>query len=375
MACAIQNSRDKKTLGAKAPWYAVYRGIDGKNHFQKVGSKKDALEIAREKERNALRQGAGLLLDVKWPAFRKEYEDTILPTMRSVRSRKSATEALDSFEELVAPCLVRGITDKDLQRYAGKRALMPGHKPGSKVAAATILKELRTVRAALSYAHQWHYLPVVPMLPKVDGFESDKRFVTVEHFDAMLANVAAAGKPADTGYPPADWWDALLSLLWVAPNRIEAALSLRWEHVDLEGGVILTTARSTKQKRDHRACIPPVVADKLRRIKRFSPIVFPWSYGESTLYRHFWRIQAAAGIHLTCTGEHGHTDACHFYGFHDFRRSFATLNDELPTSMKQGQMGHSSYATTQRYEKFAKSRVNFASKIYLSPSMQNAVVQ
>ena len=188
----------------------------------------------------------------------------------------------------------------------------------------------------------------------------------------MFANVAAAGKPADTGYP-AEWWrDALLSLLWVVPNRIEAALSLRWEHMDLDSRIILTTARSTKQKRDHRACLPPVVAEKLRRIKQFSPMVFPWRYGESTLYRHFFKIETAAGIKLTCTGEHDHTEACHFYGFHGYRRSFATLNDELPASMKQGQMGHSSYAMTQRYERYADSRANFASKIYLPPSMTKA---
>src|SRR5262249_607574 len=154
----------------------------------------------------------------------------------------------------------------------------PGQKPGSKVSAATILKELRTVRAALAYAHQWNYLPVVPMMPTVEGFESEKRFVTVEHFEAIVSNLAGATFPGDAGYPAEWWWDALLSLLWVAPNRIQAALSLRWEHVDLDGGSILTPARSTKQKRDHRACIPGAVADKLRRIKRFTALVFPWNY-------------------------------------------------------------------------------------------------
>jgi integrase len=283
------------------------------------------------------------------------------------------------FEKLVNPCLVRGITDKDLQRFAGKRLSQDGKKPGSKVAAATVLKELREVRAALTYANQWHYLPVVPMLPKVDGFESDKRFVTVEHFDAMLSRLGsddpAVTKPGDLGFPAAWWWDALLSLLWVAPNRIEAALSLRWENVDLDAGTILTPARSTKQKKDHRACVPPVVVEKLRRIKRFSPLVFHWNYGDSTLYRQFFKLQTAAGIKLVCTGEHEHTGHCHFYKFHDFRRSFATLNDELPASLKQSQMGHSSYATTQRYERYADSRATFANKLYLTPSLQRATVQ
>ncbi|MGE5191557.1 MAG: hypothetical protein ACM3U2_03590 [Deltaproteobacteria bacterium] len=84
---------------------------------------------------------------------------------------------------------------------------------------------------------------------------------------------------------------------------------------------------------------------------------------------------APDGIKLDCTGDHEHTDTCHFYRLHDFRRSFATLNHELPASLKQSQTGHSSHATTQRYEQFAKSQENFAGKIYLPPSMGAAAGQ
>jgi integrase len=138
---------------------------------------------------------------------------------------------------------------------------------------------------------------------------------------------------------------------------------------------VLTLARSNKQKRDHVAYIPKAVTDKLRAIKRFDPRVFAWNAGEMTLYRHFHKIQTAAGIKLKCTGEHECTDWCHMYGFHDFRRSFATLNDALPASMKQAQMGHSTYATTQRYEKFAQERENFADKLYAPPSMQKSAAE
>lgn len=33
---------------------------------------------------------------------------------------------------------------------------------------------------------------------------------------------------------------------------------------------------------------------------------------DGALYRHFFRIQKAVGIRLTCTGEHDHTDWCHW---------------------------------------------------------------
>lgn len=143
----------------------------------------------------------------------------------------------------------------------------------------------------------------------------------------------------------------------------------RSHHDDLDAGTILTPARSTKQKKDHKAFIPPVVAERLRRIKRFSPLVFQWSYGDLTLYRQFFTIQKAAGIKLTCTGDHEPTEHCHFYRYHDFRRSFATLNEALPESMPTNQMGHWTCATTQRYRQLAKKQQNYAGRIYLPPSM------
>lgn len=370
MAFAAQTNRDKKLNGSKAPWFAVWKDTDGKKHWLKVGKKADALEIARERERQAKRQSAGLIVDKPWKDFRGEYDKMILPLMRSSRSRESTTQALDLFEKLAKPCLVQGITTKTLQKFASSRASQPGKKSGDKVAAATIQKELRTIRAALAYAHQWQYLAVVPMMPRVEGFESEKRFVTPEHFGAMLEQCKTAALPGNVGYPASDWWDALLSLLWVAPNRITAMLALRWDDFDLEAGFVVTPAQTNKQKRDHRACVPAVVVEKLRGIKRFGEMVFPWSYGESTLYRQFFKIQTAAGIKLHCNGNHEHTEACHMYGFHDFRRSFATFNDELPASLKQSQMGHSTYATTQRYEKFAKQQATFAERLHLPEALQ-----
>lgn len=40
--------------------------------------------------------------------------------------------------------------------------------------------------------------------------------------------------------------------------------------------------------------------------------------------------------------------------------------------MKQSQMGHSTYATTLQYEKYAQQRENFADRLYARPSMEKA---
>jgi integrase len=52
-----------------------------------------------------------------------------------------------------------------------------------------------------------------------------------------------------------------------------------------------------------------------------------------------------------CAGEgHEHTRFCHVYGFHDFRRAFATMNaDRLTPDALQQLMRHKSYSTTQGY--------------------------
>ncbi len=289
--------------------------------------------------------------------------------MRSPLSRESSQISLDLFERLVNPKLVTGIARKTLDRYVARRRKMQARRRGETVSAETIKKDLRTIRAALTYAHEWGYLPVVPKMPKVDGFESEKRFVLPEHFDAMLSHTGVAEHPANQGYEPGLWWDARLSLLWVAPNRIAAMLLLQWDDLDVEAGTITSQAADNKQKKRHRACVLEVVIEKLQLIRRFDPRIFPWENTRRTLYRQYHRIQQAAGIHLPCDGDHEHAESCHVYGFHDFRRSFATLNGELPVSFQQNQMGHSSYATTLKYVKFAEQQRTYAEQLHLPASM------
>lgn len=243
MSYAIQNSRDKKKLGKNAPWFAVWKDRDGKKHSLKVGKYLDAKEIATERERNAKRAASGLTFDKRWDEFRSEYVERGQLGMQSVRSKNSARQALDLFEKLIKPKFVDGINHSTLSSFAAKRRKMRGKKVGDTVAAATIRKELRTIRAALSFAQNEGYILNVPGPVKVAGFETEKRFVTVEHFGAILEQCQIAAFPINQGISSPDWWDALLSLLWVAPNRITAMLSLRWDYVDFERGRAAGTAR------------------------------------------------------------------------------------------------------------------------------------
>ncbi len=284
---------------------------------------------------------------------------------------------LTRFGDYVKPKYVGMIDRRMLDQYVAKRLKDRGRNPGDKIAAATVRKDLRTIRAALAVAHEWSFLGVVPSLPDVPGFESDKLFVTSEHFEALhktldtTPDAVKHPRSKKAAFEPADWWKALIATLWLSGMRIGAALALRWEDVDLDTGWIMSRARNNKSKKDQRVFIGKA-AELLRKIKGFDSRVFPWDLDQTALYTHFGKLQRAAGIHLHCPAEHEHTDSCHVYGFHDFRRSHATYNHGragVSDRDLQTQMGHKSFATTQRYIKYAEEHTKTTYNAHLPPSL------
>ena len=85
------------------------------------------------------------------------------------------------------------------------------------------------------------------------------------------------------------------------------------------------------------------MVEHIRKIRGFCPAVFPWLQNERELWNVFHKIQEAAGISEP------------YYGFHDLRRGFATVNAENMTAdALQRLMQHRSYTTTQRYINMAQ---------------------
>jgi integrase len=360
MARIFQDTKEKRTLGSKAPWWVEWRE-NGNRRSQKVGTKKQAQGIASLKAAETLQRRNGLTIDKLWADFVREHESKAVVKMRSVHSKALTKEVLKRFGEYVKPKYVGLIDRRTLDDYAAKRLKDPGRKPGETLAAATVRKDLRTIRAALTVARQWNYLTAVPSLPKVDGMESDKRFVTMDHFEQLLKaldddqSIVRQPRSSKARFEPADWWKALLMTLWVSGMRIGAALALRWDDVDLEAGTAMSRARHNKAKKDQRVDLKAAVT-LLRALKGFDPRVFPWDRDRTSLYGHFERLQSAAGIHLPCPGDHEHTDRCHVYGFHDFRRAHATYNyGHVSDRDLQAQMGHATFETTKVYIKFAEN--------------------
>lgn len=259
-AWTFQDTRQKH--GAKTPWSVGWFDPEGRKRSKRIGSKSMAEKFRRKKEGEL---AAGVCRSgpeqVSWEKFRSEYEETVMPKWRSEHSRYLAGRSFDLFEKLIAPKYVSRVDEKALDTFVAKRLKMRGKKKGDTVSAETVKKELRTIRAALTYAVRWRYLAIVPAKPEVDGYGKDKLFVTEKHFDAIMRHCNAARLPQDLNCSPTDFWQVLLATAWVTGMRRSALLAILWDDVDLEAGIIVSRYRENKAKRDQRHQIGPICRD------------------------------------------------------------------------------------------------------------------
>ena len=355
-AWVFQDHQQKKKLGDKAPWSAGWVDPEGKRRSKTIGSKSRAEKYARKKE-GELAAGTYQNESHKpWNKFREEWESKIGDGMEP-QSKRCVVNALDHFERIIGPGRVQRIKTQTIDEFVSKRRLEKGQKAGSTVSPATVNRDLRHLRAVLRIAHEWGYLPTIPKVRMVKEPEKLVVYVTPEHFAAMYAACDAAERPRSEAYSAADWWRALLVFMYMTGWRISEPLALRWEDVSLDKGEAITWHENNKGKRDERVPLHLIVVDHLRKLVDFGAVVFPWPHHERTLWVEFARIQQAAKneageriINLPCHEKHTHTDSCHLYGFHDFRRAFASMNAQrLSGDALQSLMRHKSYLTTKKY--------------------------
>jgi len=348
-AWTFQDTRQKQKLGSKAPWSVGWIDPDGKRRSKRIGSKSIATKYARKLEGQVAAGTYQSPARKQWAAFCEEYDQRILGTL-DPDSRRLALGALKQFQQIIKPVRLTAIKTQAIDDYIAHRRTARGRKRGSTIASATLNKELRCLKAALRVAHDWGYLPVIPKFRMVKEPKELPRYVTPGDFAAIYQACDVATRPDGGHYSPGDWWRGLLTFLYMTGWRIGETLSLRWDDVSLDNGQAITQAQDNKAGRGEMVPLHPVVVDHLRKLVDFGPTVFSWPHDQRALYRPFARIQRAAGIHLPCHQDHEHTHLCHVYGFHDFRRAFATCNAEtLSADALQTLMRHKSYQTTQRY--------------------------
>ena len=123
-----------------------------------------------------------------------------------------------------------------------------------------------------------------------------------------------------------------------------------------KAGQIVARGDDSKGKRDELIFVPGSLLDLLKPVwQNFGERPLECLKSRRTIYPPFMELQQSAGIDLPCEEDHEHTDACHVYGFHDFKRAFATNNaSTLSPAQLQRLMKHSDFSTTQGYINYAK---------------------
>ena len=358
-----KNSQIEKFGAAKAPWVVYWRDV---NENQKSKSfpagergKREAKAFADKVDAEQKLGIQSIESDVSWARFRREYEEFKQPKVRGITLKNTRT-SLDHFERLIGPRKVSRISQRDIDRFTSLRQKEQGQY--GPVAVVSVVTTLKNIQTALRQAKRWKYLDEVSefQMPRVE--QRQPSYISQDEFAAMYEAAAEMTSPQIPGVTPADYWRALITFLYLTGWRIGSSVALRWDQIEEtdQGVVVYSPAEQNKGKRDVQILLHPEVARHLTPLREAeSATVFP-RREISVLRRHFARLQQLAAI----TPRFKHEGQ--WYGFHDFRRGFATNNVANLNTMELMQaMQHRSLATTQRYIRMAEESTaqNIASKI------------
>jgi integrase len=297
----------------------------------------------------------------------------------AVETQKTVKYALNHFERLVKPEKLSGITPQTIAAYVSKRTAEERPRKAKngthamrrkRVAVPTVNRELRTLKAALNVAREWKLIAEVPKIRMLKRSEKLPTFVSPEHFALIYEACDSAKRPKDIpNVDSAAWWRALIVFAYMTGWRIGQILALKWADVDLEKKTAISRAEDNKGKRDVLLPLHDVIVEHLRPLAgSFSPRVFPWGHGRRMLWIDFDSLQESAGI-PKC----GRLDR--WYGFHDLRRGFATLNAaDVNLFELQALMQHKSLSTTKLYVNMANQLNATVNKLYVPDVARRAAV-
>lgn len=360
-AWITQPSAKLKQLGPDAcPWVCEWYTPAGKRRRKTFGPGPKGKRLADQfRDRVTAEPMLGTYGDrskATWADLVAAYRELRFPHLDAT-NRKVTDLAVGHYERIARPKLAAAADTKAVARYAARRLAEPVRSGAVKtVAPATVNKELRHLKAVFAFGAEHGYLTSAPKvrmckepkrLPRVlepDGFAALHKAADTARWPAKVPNVATA-----------DWWRGLFTFLYLTGWRIGETLQLGWADVDLEHGFVVTRAETNKAGRDERLPLHPVAVEALRPLRAgFSPVVFPWPHGARQLYDEFADVQRAAGFGKP------------FYGFHDFRRAFATYNAAgLGADTLQRMMRHVSFETTRRYIRLAEDLSPVKAKLFV----------
>ena len=356
-----------------------WHDLDGRVCTKSCGAgkrgKADAERLA-DKTHSQLVTGTYQAKDKRsWSDFRAEYEAKIVARFDGP-SRQATLDTLNAFERVADPKLVASITTEAIDQYSTKRLTEAGIR-GRTLSPATVNKDLRYLRAMMRIAHDWGYVAKVPKFRFLKQSKKLPTDIPPDHFAAIYAACNTATRPNDIpNTTAADWWRALLVMAYMTGWRIGQLMSLKWSDIDLDNGTALTRSEvaGNKGNRDERIPLHPVAVEHLRKLTgSFDSHVFPWNAQYRKLWPVFHAIQAetilADGSPLPQCGKDG------WYGFHDLRRAFATLNSQgMDLFELQGLMQHKSLETTRLYVNMAQRLNETVKTLFVPPVLRKSEI-
>jgi integrase len=100
------------------------------------------------------------------------------------------------------------------------------------------------------------------------------------------------------GIKASDWWLAIHLVWWDTGERTMATLSLEWDWLDLETGVLDVPPEVRKGK--HKGMMYVLKAPTLAALTKIKQpkrrLIFPWPYHPGTFYNHYNRLLESAGL-------------------------------------------------------------------------------
>lgn len=238
-----------KLLNGKSPfWYLRWWELtpDGNKWMERWKStkttvKKDAYTQRRTLERE-LDGGRRSESHMIWADFIKDFLD-------KHAARKPAStlalykHCLDAFTRVGKPRHLANITHAVLEDFADKRL-----KDG--VAVATVIRDLRHLRAALRWAKRRGYISEAPEFKEVFIREDRKKPVIIPGEDFQMMLQALRNPKLEIKHRSADWWRIFLYIAYYLGLRRGEILRLTWNQVSLDTLEIWILAQTSKSRKE-----------------------------------------------------------------------------------------------------------------------------
>ena len=194
---------------------------------------------------------------------------------------------------------------------------------------------VRVLNAVLRWGAAHGLCPMI-RLPKLKAPPSPPAAWTIAEIGRLLET--AGRLPGLIGsVRTADWWQALILVLYWTGARIGSILEVRPSDLDFASGAIRLVKTKNKHSKLYR--LHPQAIEAIRRI--YDPQadrLFYWPHGIQWLYRQFRRLQKKAGVSIVSG-----------IAFHRFRDTCLSYCWAADPAIAQRQADHSSAEITRRH--------------------------